>query len=339
MSIKKLFFMSALSICAFLGVLALKKRAKVEVASSHVEQVAQPELAVEKKRATVEPATPHPEVQEKLAPIQDAIASEEVDHIDRFFATGKEQFPIVQTIKYKSRVSWLTGKPAWIADYAAHYKTSRHFIARSLNRTKDYTTQKVGAGDTFTVLHPEKNLHFYLVIDISRCKMWFYYHDLIADERVLVKTYRVGLGRLDLEAESGVLTPLGRYWLGSKVATYKPGVLDYFQGTETEMVRVFGTRWIPFQVKGRRGADAQGYGIHGVPWIYSEDEASYSEDKDVLGKYASDGCVRLAKEDMEELYAIVISRPTCVEIVTDIEEAILPTVSGSDAVRMKKEGE
>ncbi len=331
--------MCALSMCAFLGVLTLKKRAQTKTPSDQVEQVAHMELAVAREVATSEPATPHREVQEKLAPVQDAVASEEVDHIDRFFATGKEQFPIVSTIKYTSRVPWLTGKLAWVADYAAHYKTSRHFIARSLNRTQDYTTQKVGAGDLFTVLNPEKDLHFYLVIDISRCKMWFYYHDLTADEQVLVKTYQVGLGRIDLEAASGVLTPVGRYWLGSKVATYQPGVVDYFQGTEIEMVQVFGTRWMPFKVKEARGAAAQGYGIHGVPWVYNEEEASYSEDRDLLGKYASDGCVRLAKEDIEELYAIVISRPTCVEIVTDVEQAILPTVSACDAVRMKQEGE
>ena len=52
--------------------------------------------------------------------------------------------------------------------------------------------------------------------------MWFYYHDLDANERVLLKTYKVGLGRFDLDTYSGLLTPKGRFVLGDKVATLNP---------------------------------------------------------------------------------------------------------------------
>ena len=67
----------------------------------------------------------------------------EVDRIWQLFALDSSKLPIVETISYTSRVPWLKDRPAWIADYATHYATSRHFIARSLNRKPDYFTQKV----------------------------------------------------------------------------------------------------------------------------------------------------------------------------------------------------
>ncbi|MEM7175365.1 MAG: L,D-transpeptidase [Chlamydiota bacterium] len=332
MSAKKLLGMSLVSICICLAIVAVMKRGHSSLEEETVD--------VQVKEAVAEEvgAVAAREVGLKLEPVHDAIANEEADCIDRFFTTGKDQFPIVQTIKYKSRVSWLKGKPAWIADYAAHYKTSRHFIARSLNREKDYLTQKVGTGDTFTVLNPDKAVLFYLVIDLSRCKMWFYYHDLDTGEKKLVKTYRVGLGRLDLKADSGVLTPAGLFWLGEKVAVYKPGVVDYFQGSEAEMVQIFGTRWLPLAKRVGGEEDIKGYGLHGIPWVYDEAAKIYVEDLAAVGSYTSDGCIRLKQEDIEELYAILITKLTAVEIVTDFQQAILPKISCKQATVMSKGG-
>ena len=67
---------------------------------------------------------------------------------------------------------------------------------------------------------------FIFLIDVSRCKLWFYYVDLDTKEKVLLKTYPVSLGRIDSAKLSGLLTPLGKYILGSKMAIYKPNLRD-----------------------------------------------------------------------------------------------------------------
>lgn len=247
------------------------------------------------------------------------------DKIFQLFTTGPKKLPIVETLSYASSVPWIKGRPAWVADYATYYSTSRHFIARSLNGKPDYISQKISTGSKFNVFKKDKNIEFYLLIDISLCKMAFYYVDLDTQERVLLKTYKVGLGRTDTERPSGCLTPLGKYSLGEKVATYKPGVMGYFQEQTTEMIQIFGTRWIPFDQE-LEGATtpARGYGIHGAPWILDSASGQLVENRDCVGKYDSDGCIRLSMEDMEELYSIVITKPTYVVLVKDYREAMIP---------------
>lgn len=250
----------------------------------------------------------------------------EVDRIEQLFSKTGPRLPIVETITYKSRAGWQKGRPVWLSDYASHYGTSKHFIARSLNGKKDYFKQDVAEGDRFNVLRPGKKINFYLLIDTSRNKMWFYYIDLGTNERVLLKTYLVGLGRFDNSKASGMLTPLGKYTLGSKIAIYKPKMMGFYNGAKTEMIRVFGTRWLPFDKDlGGSTAPAAGFGIHGVPWM-TGDQGELVENLSSLGKYESDGCIRLSTNDMEELYAIVITRPTIVELVKDFYEAKLPGV-------------
>lgn len=248
------------------------------------------------------------------------------DRISELFNTRGPRLPFVETITYKSRVDWQKGRPAWICDYATHYKTSRHFIARSLNRKPDYFKENVANGDRFNVFKKDKDLSFYLVVDTSRCKMWFYSYEADTNERTLLKTYNVGLGRLDSSEVSGLLTPLGRFTLGEKVAVYKPKKMGIFNGEKTEMVRVFGTRWIPFDKEYDDATDvAKGYGIHGVPWILNQ-HGDFVAEEDSIGKYESDGCVRLSTDDMEEIFAIVITKPTTIELVRDFSEAHLPGV-------------
>jgi len=245
----------------------------------------------------------------------------EANRIEEFFNKNDPKFPIVQTVKYKSRVDWQKGRPAWLSDYAAHYKTSRHFIARSLNGKPDYFKQDIVEGDKFNVLNPDKDISFYLLIDASRSKMWFYYFDHDTHDKVLVKTYSVGLGRVDSSKVSCSLTPLGKYTLGSRIAIYKPKSKGFHNGKEVEMVRVFGTRWIPFeQAVGDCTAPPEGFGLHGVPWVPNSKGELVASNAS-LGKYESDGCIRLATEDIEELFAIIISRPTEVEIVKDFHDA------------------
>lgn len=246
-----------------------------------------------------------------------------IDRVHQLFTTGPTKLPIVETVSYMSQVPWLKGRPAWIADYASFYSTSRHFIARSLNGKADYFTQKVSAGSSFNVFRKDRNFQFYLLVDLSLCKMGFYYVDLDTNERVLLKAYKVSLGKL-AETSSGSLTPLGKYTLGSKIAVYRPGVMGLFQDKQVEMIQVFGTRWLPFE-------QAKGYGIHGTPLMLKD--GKLLEPRDLVGKYATDGCIRMNHEDIEELFSIVITKPTSVEIVKHFKEARLPGVEVATPMR------
>ena len=249
----------------------------------------------------------------------------QIDRIFQLFTLGSSKFPIVETVTYASAVPWLNGRPAWLADYASHFNTSRHFIARSLNGKADYFSQKIVEGGRFNVFRRDKRIHFYLLVDVSRCKMGFYYVDLDTNERVLIKTYVVGLGKPEARSASGTLTPLGRYSLGNRIAVYTPGVEGYYHDQKVEMVCVFGTRWIPFdQEVDRVSAPAKGYGLQGVPWTLDQKKGQYVENRHCLGAYESDGCIRLAQEDIEEIFSIVITKPTFIEIVKDFREAKLP---------------
>lgn len=278
------------------------------------------------------PVTPQaPKVATVATAPQPAVPA--VDRVGQLFTTGPTKLPIVETITYSSQVPWLKGRPAWVGDYASYFSTSRHFIARSLNGKADYFTQKVSPGSQFNVFRKDKNFYFYLLVDIARCQMGFYYLDQDTNERVLLKTYTVGLGK-KADTPSGTLTPLGRFQLGDKIAVYKPGVMGLFQEKEVEMIRVFGTRWIPF---GKQLGDSQtsikGFGIHGTPWTPSKQEGKWTELRQGTGQYKSDGCIHLNHEDMEELFSIIITKPTVIEIVKNSKDAKLPGVEVTSPTR------
>lgn len=246
-----------------------------------------------------------------------------IDRIFQLFSQGSSKLPLVETVTYSSTVPWHRGRPAWIADYATYYATSRHFIARSLNGKADYFTQKVNEGSKFNVFRKDKKIQFHLLVDISRCKMGFYYVDLDTNERVLLKTYQVGLGRLDNSRQSGTLTPLGHYKLGGRVAIYKPGMVGFYQDQKVEMIRIFGTRWIPFEQEAEKNV-VKGYGIQGAPW--TDVNGQLTEYQAAIGTYSSNGCIYMHAEDVEELFAIVLTKDTWVDIVKDFHEAKLPGV-------------
>lgn len=247
--------------------------------------------------------------------------SDTTDRLGLLFAPYGPQLPIVKTIRYSSRVDWLKGRSAWIVDYASHFATSKHFISRSLSGKKEYGYYEVSEGDKFNVLNPDIDLEFYLLVSLQDGQMKFYYVDKEKKDRVLLKVYEVGLGRRDEMSPSGCLTPIGKYRLGSRIAVYRPGMMGTFRKNKTEMVKVFGSRWIPFEEEiNGCSAPAKGYGVHGIPWIQDE-SGQWSEDINEMEKYRSDGCLRLKKEDIEELFAIIITRPTTIEIVKQFNQA------------------
>lgn len=327
MSFPKIIFMGALALFTAIGSVAAYKKLTRAQNLPQPKKMVQP-VATFKEPVRVMAPPPPPPPATPVSPIVNTDKKADfpkVDRIHQLFSTGAAKLSIVETVTYTSRVSWLKGRPAWIADYASYYGTSRHFIARSLNGKADYFSQAVSPGQKFNVFRKDKQINFYLLVDVSRCKMGFYYVDLDTHERVLLKTYQIGLGRLDPSKAGGTLTPMGKYSLGSKVAIYKPGVSGYFQDRKVEMISVFGTRWIPFdqELEGC-SAPSKGFGIHGAPWTVDHKSGKLVENLDCIGKYDSDGCVRLSEQDMEELFSIVITKPTYVEIVQDFTVAKLP---------------
>lgn len=247
------------------------------------------------------------------------------DRIESLFSASDDTFPYVKTIRYRSRVDWLKGRQAWISDYATHYKTPSHFIARSLHGKGNYYKEDVANGNRFTVLDPDKNIEFYLLVDLSRCKLWFYLYDRDTHKRILLKDYIVGLGKPSPLKSSGLLTPRGKYSLGDRIVAYRPHTMGNHNGEKIEMIRVFGTRWIPFEKEiANTSSPAKGFGLHGLPWMDDPSTGSLVEERVSLGQYKSDGCVRMASEDVEEIYAIIATKPSYIELVTDFNEANLP---------------
>ncbi len=167
----KRFIAFTIVLFAGIGLLAfLKKKPEEQVATKKVDEI----FRAEEPRKT--PTAPKESSSKKETQVQERLEVR-ADRIRRFFSKGFDKFPIVETITYTSRVPWLKGRPAWIADYASYFETSRHFIARSLNGKLDYETQKVSPGDKFNVLKKDKNVEFYLLVDLATCTMDFYYLD------------------------------------------------------------------------------------------------------------------------------------------------------------------
>lgn len=326
MSLAKLFVYGTCLLFLAIGVAIVVKKNK---SNSSVALAMPQEVVLEQELLVVPEVLSLPEPIERVEKIVSAIPlsamkeenQEEMDRVEEFFNKGEPKFPIVETIVYKSRTPWQNGRPAWLSDYSSHYSTSRHFIARSLNGKRDYFKQDIKEGDQFNVFKKDKNIEFYLLVDVIQCKMRFYYIDLDTKEKTLIKSYPVGLGRIDSSKGSGLLTPLGTFTLGDRVKVYRPKAMDFHNGHKIEMIQVFGSRWIPFDKEVKGCTDpAKGLGIHGLP-LSLNGEGELVEDLTSLGKHESDGCIRLATQDMEELFAIIITKPTTIELVKNIKDA------------------
>lgn len=337
MSFPKILAFATVILFSFIGVLAFFKGGKKTESLAAPSPLATPieiSLTPDKALPAKKPAPKDPviaQVPALLPPAAGKLPERDgeitpVDRVHELFNKGDPKFPFVETIVYKSRVPWQKGRPAWLSDYASYYATSRHFIARSLNGKVDYFKQDIAEGDRFNVLRKDLDLQFHLLIDANLCKLWLYCLDIGNNQKWLIKTYDVGLGRPDSTRASGLLTPLGKYSLGNKIAVYKPKMQGVHNGQKIEMIRVFGTRWIPFdkEVSGC-SAPAKGFGIHGVPWVANA-KGEISQDKNSLGKYESDGCIRLASEDIEEIFSIIITKPAIVELVKNYQDAEVPGI-------------
>jgi lipoprotein-anchoring transpeptidase ErfK/SrfK len=142
-------------------------------------------------------------------------------------------------------------------------------------------------------LHLGQNLKytpkdFRIVIERSTCQLF------LMDNDGIFKRYQVGLGM------PGYETTPGKYKIGNKQKDptwHKPGAEAI---PPNDPRNELGTRWMPL-VPTEEGLPTD-LGIHGT--IAPE----------TIGKFESHGCARLLKEDVEELYDLVV-RSTPVEIV------------------------
>ena len=118
----------------------------------------------------------------------------------------------------------------------------------------------------------------------------------------VVRIYRVAVGK------TSTPSPVGEFKIVSRVSNpvyyHKGQVIAAGKGNPV------GTRWM--------GLSAKGYGIHGTNQPNS------------IGKAASTGCIRMGKQDVEELFAIVDAGDT-VQIRLERDEQIA-TVFGSGVV-------
>lgn len=251
----------------------------------------------------------------------------EVDLMAQLFQPYPPILPIVETLSYSGKVDWLTGRTAYLGDYATHYQTSKHFISRSLHGFGNYLSDRVSKGDRFNVFRKDKEIEFHLVLDISRLKLWLYCYDKTDDSRFLLKAYPVCAGRLDKNRRSGSLTPLGTFSIGKEISVNELGVMGSYKNELRELITVFGVRWIPF---GREVANctgsSKGLGLHGVPWKKNPETQEIFENRECIGHYESGGCIRLLTEDIEEIYAVIASKPSFIHVVRDFCEASLPGV-------------
>lgn len=331
-SFRKIFVMiTPLIIVGFVVLCFSKKNGngkKTEVVHLPQEQT----LVIEKKIETQEPRfekeiLPSPVLSKPIqleSISQDSDLPENKNRMAQLFQPYPPILPFIETVSYSTKVPFVTGRQAYLGDYASHYKTSKHFISRSLHGKTNYFLEKVRLGDRFNVLKMDKEIEFHCIADLSRLKLWIYAYDKNEDRRYLLKTYPICAGKIDFQSPSGCLTPTGVFAVGKDVAVYKEGVMGNWRNEPKEMISIFGVRWIPFAKElSDCSGSCKGLGFHGVPWRKNE-QGQYVECPDCISQYSSEGCIRFRTEDIEEIYSLLTSRPSFVHIVRDFTLAKLP---------------
>lgn len=112
---------------------------------------------------------------------------------------------------------------------------------------------------------------------------------MLFDDQRIFKVYDVGIGRQDR-------TPTGTFVIHNKLREptwTPPGRVILFGHPDN----VLGTRWLGLLPVKETDPALSGYGIHGT-W-----------ERDTVGTAASQGCVRMRNEDVEELYDLIPHPP------------------------------
>jgi len=336
MNVPKLFLTLSVLLFAGIGSLALVKqkqdksplpKKKTEVSDS--KQEVDPSLL--SKPAELTPLSSSKQPTELPLPAVEMASDEQplvIEHDDEpealaaLFVKGST-CPIVKTIRYKSHVSWKSGRPAWLIDYAKHYKTPLEFLYRSIYNGEDRVPSSVTDGVEFNVYRDDVDFRFHLVVSLSSCTMRMYYVLQKEKKVVFLKSYRICAGRKSDHTPSGCLTPIGLFQLGPKVAVFKPHMMGPYKGKRIELIQIFGSHWIPFEKEIADCSEpAKGYGIHGTPMVRNA-KGEVEEQIETLGGHYSDGCVRLSSTEIKELFSVISTRKTYIEIVPSFQQSRL----------------
>lgn len=179
-----------------------------------------------------------------------------------------------------------------LAVIAGKYNIPWQFIARINNITDP---QRLQAGATIKVVNGPVNAIIYR----STFNMDVFLQD------TYVKTYKVGLGRI---GQGGNPTPTGLWKVkgDGKGKLKRPpwpdpktGKLVYYEDPEYPL----GERWIGLDGIDGDAKGRQGFGIHGT------------NEPDSIGKYESDGCIRMLNEDVVVFWDMVSSGTTEIKVV------------------------
>lgn len=157
-------------------------------------------------------------------------------------------------------------------------------IAKRFNTTVEAIQKTNKLDTTNSVIYPGDVLHIVrgawnITVKRSRFLLVLY------DGKHLFKVYRVGIGRQDR-------TPLGTFQIATKIRepTWTPPgrVIPY-----GDPANVLGTRWLGLKPTGDTDSTLKGYGVHGT-W-----------QPETVGTAASEGCIRMKNDDVNELFDIV----------------------------------
>lgn len=169
-------------------------------------------------------------------------------------------------------------------------------IGIKLNTTQGLLMRANNVTDPATLRAGQRLKHtpkdFRILVERSTCRMF------LLDSDGVFKRYGTGLGM------PGYETTLGKYTIGNKQKDptwFKPGSAPIPAGDPTNEL---GTRWMPLMPQ-EEGLPTD-LGIHGTI------------EPETIGQYKSHGCPRMKKEDVEELYDLVV-RSTPVQIVEVID--------------------
>jgi LysM repeat protein len=157
-------------------------------------------------------------------------------------------------------------------------------ISKKFNTTIDAIQRSNGLDPASPVIHPGNQFHIYKGdwhIKVSKGHYRLYLYD--GDK--LFKVYNIAIGKQNR-------TPAGTFEIVEKVRqpdwVYRGKRYPY--GSKEN---VLGTRWMRMKPTGNTNRLLRGYGIHGT-W-----------EPDSIGKQASNGCIRMVNNDVEELFEII----------------------------------
>jgi hypothetical protein len=349
MSLPRLFFLVSFLLFSVIGALTLMKRNGVDTPKQSLSETPVVKISPESLHETVDLTLLNAEQKKQQVPSARLIGNKElvaiaeptqegplsssslvvIDHedeqeaIQQLFVKGSA-CPIVETVRYSSRVSWKPKKQAWLVDYASYYKTPVDFIIHSITGAVGKNAPAIQEGQQFNVFKRDAAFYFHMVISFSSKKMRLYYVLPKENRVVFLKSYPICLGRKDSSKVSGSLTPFGVFQLGSRVACFHPKMMGNHKGARVELIQVFGTRWIPFETEIDCCTEpAKGLGIHGAPLVYNATTGQLEENNSGIGDFVSDGCIRLKRNDVEELFSVISTRPSYVEIVSEFRNSQL----------------